>query len=115
MESDSEILWSIRTSNWFVSLGSDGLLRKLLATPKELTCPPTFGSGNIPKSLAAIGSHRVCGILLPANGTRTEFPPASVVVVCGSKMVLYPEKSPVRQASGGTEAKKVWPVRMRVP
>ena len=80
------------------------------------TDPATLGSGNMLSSFAAIGFNsdsrnliagkrlsRGVAVRVGRGGTRVD------------RSVLYPLKSPVRQASGGTEAKNVWPVRMRVP
>src|SRR2546426_7596137 len=105
----------MRRSNWLVSSGSLGLLRKLLATPDEATAPATFGLGNSSSSFLAIGSKRPDGIWLLAKGCLVTEPSAATTVLSGSKIGAKPEKSPLRHVAGGTEARNVCPVRTRVP
>ncbi len=76
--------WSIRTVSWFIGL-------TWVSTDNRFcTEPLSLGRGTRFSNCSAMGSRRVAGMRLPANGVHVP----SACRVSGSQSRASPEKSP---------------------
>src|SRR5579885_1690017 len=104
----------MRTSIWFTSKGTAGLVVMLLTTPGSV------GDGY--RAIAAVetGLRRLCGMRFPGKASRIRFLPVGSAgsgwMLSGSKIVFeMAEKSPARMASVGTVVILEALLRWRLP
>ena len=92
-------VWSTRISPWFPDVWFGEVEMKF----REVDVgPPTFANGINVWYFCTAGSNRLCGMILPGNGSAMTIPLGPRRHVCGSKMGVEPEKSPRRNGSGAT-------------